>query len=62
LRQQNSHVRGDGHERPWLRRRGLYVQVAVYTEHHLIVAHEVTNSGSDPAQVITFGLQRAAGL
>jgi len=37
------------------------VQVAVDTKHHLIVAHEVMNSGSDRAQVITFGLQRAAG-
>jgi hypothetical protein len=37
------------------------VQVAVDTEHHLIVAHQVTNSASDRAQVITFGLQRAVG-
>ena len=40
---------------------GYNVQVAVDTEHYLIVAHEVTNSGSDRAQVITFGLQRTAG-
>lgn len=40
---------------------GYNVQVAVDTKHHLIVAHEVMNSGSDRAQVITFGLQRAAG-
>ena len=29
---------------------GHNVQVAVDPEHHLIVAHEVTNSGSDRAQ------------
>ena len=29
---------------------GYNVQVAVDTEHHLIIAHEVTNSGSDRAQ------------
>jgi transposase len=40
---------------------GYNVQVAVDAKHHLIVAHEVMNSGSDRAQVITFGLQRAAG-
>ena len=40
---------------------GYNVQVTVDTKHHLIVAHEVMNSGSDRAQVITFGLQRAAG-
>ena len=30
---------------------GYNVQVAVYTEHHLIVTHEVTNTGSDRAQL-----------
>ncbi len=30
---------------------GYNVQVAVETEHHLIVAHAVTNAGSDRAQL-----------
>ena len=30
---------------------GYNVQVAVDTEHHLIITHEVTNSGSDRAQL-----------
>src|SRR5919197_910374 len=34
---------------------GYNVQVAVETEHHLIVTHEVTNSGSDRAQLANSG-------
>jgi transposase len=36
---------------------GYNVQVAVETEHHLIVTHEVTNSGSDRAQLANMGRQ-----
>jgi Transposase DDE domain len=36
---------------------GYNVQVAVETENHLIVAHEVTNSGSDRAQLANMGQQ-----
>ena len=36
---------------------GYNVQVAVDTEHHLIVTHEVTNSGSDRAQLANIAMQ-----
>ncbi len=36
---------------------GYNVQTAVDTEHHLIIAHEVTNSGSDRAQRANIGKQ-----
>src|SRR6266542_2535545 len=41
---------------------GYNVQVAVDTEHHLIVAHEVTNSGSDRAQLANMGRHAKEGL
>jgi transposase len=36
---------------------GYNVQVAVDTQHHLIVTHEVTNSGSDRSQLANIALQ-----
>jgi transposase len=40
---------------------GYNVQVAVDTEHHLIIAHEVTNTGSDRAQLTNIA-SRAKGV
>jgi transposase len=41
---------------------GYNVQVAVDTENHLIVTHEVTNSGSDRSQLANVGKQAKAAL
>src|SRR5438067_1691835 len=41
---------------------GYNVQVAVDTEHHLIVTHEVTNVGSDRAQLARVAKQAKAAL
>lgn len=41
---------------------GDNVQVAAETEHHLIIAHEATNSGTDGAQLANMGRQAKAVL
>jgi transposase len=41
---------------------GYNVQVAVETEHHLIVAHEVTNVGSDRSQLAAMAKEAKAAL
>jgi len=41
---------------------GYNVQVAVDTEHHLIVTHEVTNTGSDRSQLANISLQAKDAL
>ena len=41
---------------------GYNVQVAVETEHHLIVAHEVTNVGSDRSQLAAMAKEAKAVL
>jgi hypothetical protein len=41
---------------------GYNVQVAVDTEHHLIITHEVTNVGSDRAQLARIAKQTKATL
>lgn len=41
---------------------GYNVQVAVDTEHHLIVAHEVTNTGTDRAQLAKMAVQAKEAL
>jgi len=51
----------DGDQRARLGRGRLHnLQVAVKTVNHLIIAHEVTNSGSDRAQLANMGKQAKA--
>ena len=52
----------NGDQRPGSGVVGYNVQVAVDTEHHLIVAHEVTNSGSDRSQLANMAKQAKAVL
>jgi transposase len=41
---------------------GYNVQIAVEAEHHLIVAHEVTNVGNDRTQLLAMGRQAQDGM